>query len=60
MPKHRVAIEYRGRFGIPRKDVRVIEADDDDNQVDQMTAIADEIDARYGRPAVTSGHSEPA
>lgn len=59
MAKYRVTTEYRGRLGIPHKDVRVIEADGDDDRVKKTTAIADEIDCRYGRASVTGGSSKP-
>lgn len=57
MPRYEVTTKYCNRLGLPRTDVRTITAADDDDMVKKVTAIADEIDRRYGRASVTGGSS---
>lgn len=57
MPQWEITTKYRNRLGLPRTDVRTITAADDDERVRKITAIADEIDCRYGKPSVTGGFS---
>jgi hypothetical protein len=57
MPRYEVTTRYRNRIGLPRTDVRTITAVDDDDRAKKVTAIADEIDSRYGKASVTGGTS---
>ncbi|SEO83813.1 hypothetical protein [Actinacidiphila rubida] len=59
MARFEVTTKYRNRIGLPRTDVRTIDAADDDDKFRQVTAIADEIDCRYGKAAVSGGSIRP-
>lgn len=57
MSKHRITTRYR-QLGIPRTDVRTVEADDTEGLMQHMRAITDEIDDRPGA-RVTGASSTP-
>lgn len=59
MARYEVTTKYRNRIGLPRTDLRIIDATDDDDMIRQTTAIADAIDCRYGKASVTGGSARP-
>lgn len=59
MAQHKITTPYTNRLGMHRTDVRIVQADDDDELHAHMRAAVDEVQNRPGVRRCTGTHSEP-